>query len=444
MDALTVGLLGIVVLLLVMFLTRLPVGFSMAVVGFLGYAVVINPSAAMNMVKLTVWEYFTRPGFAVIPLFILMGNVCFVSGVSGRLYRTAYAWLGHIRGGLAMATVTACAGFAAICGSNAATAATMSAVALPEMKKFGYDDALSTGAVASGATLGVVIPPSVVLILIALQAAVLKESELVARLTVENLFFAAVVPGLILTALMLFTVHLVCRIDPTAGPGGPRASWGERMRSLPGAVEMVVLFFAVMTGLFLGWVTPSEAGAAGAFFAIVLALSRRQLTWKRFATAVGDTVRMSCMILVIVTGAVIFGKFLNITRLPFAAADWVSGLAVPPLVILLLMLFIYVVGGAVMDALGLLMITIPIFFPVAVGLGYDPVWFAVVITVVTTLGAITPPVGVNAFVTAAMSEGVNLATVFRGVTWFIPAFLVCIALLILWPELALWAPGLLG
>ncbi len=433
MDNITIGLLGIAGLMGALFLLRMPVAFAMALVGYIGFSIVVSPKAALSTVSTGIWQTFSAYGLTVIPLFILMGNICFHAGVSNRIYKAAYTWVGHIRGGIAMATVLACSGFAAICGSNAATAATMSAVALPEMKKFGYDDALSTGSVAGGATLGVVIPPSVVLIVIGLST-----GESIARL-----FFAALIPGIILTVLFIATIYIICRLNPALGPKGPATTFGEKIRSLPGSIEMLILFALIMTGLYLGWFTPTEAGAAGAFFAIVISLVGRHLTWKKFLAALRDTIRTSCMILMIVTGAVIFGRFLAVTRLPFEAADWVAALPVPRFVVLLLMMAIYAIGGAIMDALGLLMITIPIFFPVAAKLGYDPLWFAIVITVITTMGAITPPVGVNTYIVASMAPEVELSTVFKGVTYFLFAFVICIALMMLIPETATWLPGLL-
>ncbi len=427
MDPLSIGISGIAALLAIIFFFRMPVGFAMALVGYAGFAAVVNPTAALGTMASSIWHTFSSYGLAVIPLFILMGNICFHSGVSRRLYHTAWMWTGHIRGGIAMATVLACAGFAAICGSNAATAATMSAVALPEMKKFGYDDALSTGSVAAGATLGVVIPPSVVLIIIGLATG----------LSIADLFFAALLPGIILTAGLAAVVWLVCLVMPDAGPPGPETTFRQKLASLPGSIEMALLFVMVMLGLYLGWFTPTEAGAAGAFFSILIAVSGRNLTWERLFTALDESVRTSSMIMMIVAGAVIFGKFLTVTRLPFQAADWAASLPVPPWAILLVMLAIYVVGGAIMDALGLLMITIPIFFPVAERLGYDPLWFAVLITIITTMGAITPPVGINTYIVAGMSNGIPLTTVFRGVSWFLAAFAVTVLLMFLFPGMVL-------
>ena len=433
MDPAAVGIWGIVCLVVVLFLFNIPVGFAMAIVGFAGFAMVVSPQAAITSVSTELWHIFSSYGLAVIPFFIFMGNICFQAGVSERIYRTAHSWFGHVRGGIAMATIMACAGFASICGSNAATAATMSSVALPEMKRLGYDSALSSGCVASGATLGVVIPPSVVLIVIGLYT-----GESIARL-----FFASVIPGLALSLLLMATVWLVCLFRPGWGPAGPRTSFREKIRSLPGSIEMVVLFVLVMSGLYLGWFTPTEAGAAGSFFAVLIALLGRGLDFPRFRSALEDTVKTSAMIIVIVAGAVIFGKFMTITRIPFEAASFVSGLPVPRELILALMLAIFIIGGAVMDALGLLMITIPIFFPVAKGLGYDLIWFSILITIITTLGAITPPVGINTFVVAGSAKDIPLETVFKGVTYFLPAFVLCIILLMLFPQMALYLPGIL-
>ena len=423
MDPVTTGITGILLLLFIIFVLRIPVGFAMALTGYAGFAWVVNPTAALGTMASSLWHAFSSYGLAVIPLFILMGNICFHTGVSRKLYRTAWAWTGHIRGGIAMATVLACAGFAAICGSNAATAATMSSVALPEMKKLGYDDALSTGSVAAGATLGVVIPPSVVLIIIGLST----------QLSIAKLFFAALVPGIILTAGFMAVVWIACLLKPELGPPGPRTTLREKIASLPGSIEMAVLFVLVMAGLYLGWFTPTEAGAAGAFFSIIIALAGGNLTWKKLTAALEDSVKTSSMILMIVAGAVIFGKFLTVTRLPYEAADWAAALPVPSWAILMVMLAIYVIGGAIMDALGLLMITIPIFFPVAQRLGYDPLWFAVLITIITTMGAITPPVGINTYIVAGMAGNIPLTTVFKGVTWFLAAFAITVLLMFLFP-----------
>ena len=430
MSPAAVGGIGILALLGALFFLGMPVGFAMAVVGFAGFSYLISLQAGLGMIGSVVWDVFSTYSLTVIPLFILMGQIAFYSGVNENLYTAAYKWVGHIRGGIAMATVMACAAFSAICGSNAATAATMSTVALPQMKRFGYDPRLSTGAVACGSTLGVVIPPSVVLIVIGLST----------EQSIVRLFYGGIGAGLCLAILLTLTVWLVCKRHPEWGPVGPVFSMGERFRSLGGAVEMLLLFLLVMLGLYFGFFTPAEAGAAGSFFALAISVARRRLSWKGFLAAVTDTLRISCMVVAIIAGAVIFGRFLTVTRIPYDIAAWVAGLPIPPAAILGIVFSVYIVGGAVMDALALLLITIPVFFPVAERLGYDPVWFAVTITVVTTLGAVTPPVGATTYVVGGMAEGVRLEEVFKGVAWFLPAYILCIVLLVIFPELVTFLP----
>ena len=431
MSPALIGILGIVVMLATMFFLQIPVGFAMALVGFGGVALVILPQAALGMLGTELWTTFSSYGLTIIPLFIFMGLICFYSDVNTKLYNAAYKWLGATRGGLAMATVMACAGFAAISGSNTATAATMTSVALPEMKKYKYHPILITGSIAAGSTLGVVIPPSIVLVVFGIYT-----GQSIARL-----FFGSIIPGLILALLMLLTVHVICRRHPDWGPAGPKSSWREKVVSLKGSFEMITLFVLVMGGLFIGFFTPSEAGAVGSFFALLISLVRRSLSLKGFFRAVEDTLRISSFIVVIVAGAVIFGRFLAVTRLPYAIAEWAIELSVPSFVILWLMILVFIIGGAIMDALGLLLITIPIFYPLALKLNYDPIWFGVMLTIVTTMGAITPPVGVNAYVVAGMADDISLATVFKGVTYFLPTYLVCILLLEIFPALVLYLAG---
>jgi len=433
MDPITAGLVGTLLLLVAIFFLRIPVAFAMGIIGFAGFAYILNWNAATGMLGTEMWNVFSKYGLTVIPLFILMGQICFYSGVNERLYKSAYAWMGQIRGGLAMTTILACAGFAAICGSNSATAATMSTVALPQMKKFRYHPILSTGSVAAGATLGVIIPPSVVLIIIGLQT----------QQSIAQLFIGGMVPGVLLTALFMGTVWYLCQRHPDWGPAGPKTSFKDKLRSLPGSIEMVILFFLVMGGLFLGLFTPTEAGAAGAMLALIISVVSGKMTLNKFRLAVTDSLKISCMIMVIMLGAVIFGRFLAITRLPFEAATWVAGLPIPPLVIIMVICLIYIIGGMVMDALALLLVTIPIFFPVVTAMGYDPLWFGVLITVVTTLGAITPPVGVSTFIVASMAPEVPMTQVFKGVTYFVLAYAACTALMLAFPGIVTFLPGLM-
>jgi len=431
MNMLLEGALGIVVLLAVLFLLRMPVGFAMAAVGLAGLMHVTSVPAALGLVGSEIWENFSSYGFTVIPLFVLMGQICFYSGVNERLFRTAYCWLGHIRGGMAMATVMACAGFAAISGSNSATAATMSTVALPQMKKYGYSPVLSTGAVAAGSTLGVVIPPSVVFIIYGLQTGT----------SIAKLFLSGVLPGLLLVTLFLLIIVRLCRLHPHWGPASDGVTWRERLASLGGSVEMLSLFALVMGGMAWGVFTPSEAGAAGAGLSILMNAATRKLSLRGLRIAVMDSIRVSCMIMVIIMGAVIFGRFLSVTRLPFDVAAWVAGLDLPGWGVMVVISLIYLVGGMIMDALALLLITLPIFFPLAQQLGYDPVWFGSFICVLTTMGAITPPVGISSYVVSAMAPGVTLSEVFRGGNYFLLGFLACLAAMLVFPQMVTWLAG---
>lgn len=433
MNLALVGIAGIVILLLMLFFLGTPVGFAMGIVGFCGFCYVVSLKAGLNMVGSALWETFSKYGLTVIPLFIFMGQIAFYSGINEKLYNAAYKWVGQIRGGIAMATVMACSAFAAICGSNAATAATMTTVALPQMNKYKYEPMLSTGAVACGSTLGVVIPPSVVLIVIGLSTGQ----------SIAKLFYGGIGAGIVLAVFLVLTVYILCSIYPDWGPVGPKTGFMEKIKALSGIFEITTLFLLVMLGLYFGFFTPTEAGAAGSFFAVILCVVQGRLTWKGFVASVIDTLRISCMVIMIVAGAVIFGRFLAVTRIPFDIASWVVSLPVSNTVIMLIIFSIYIVGGAVMDALALLLITIPIFFPVAKQLGYDPIWFGVTITVITTLGAVTPPVGATTYVVAGMAKDVPLEDVFKGVTFFLPAYIVCVLILMVLPEIITYLPNLM-
>ena len=421
--------MGMIFLFLLMAL-RMPVSFAMILAGFMGNAYMISTDAALYMLATNVWGQLSSYGLSVIPLFVFMGQLAYHSGITERLYNAAYKWVGRLPGGLASTTILSSAGFAAICGSNSATSATMGTIALPEMERYGYDPALSTGSVAIGGTLGVVIPPSVVLIIIAVQT----------EQSIAQLFMACIVPGFFLTALFLATVFLLCIRNPGLGPKGPTADMREKLISLTGVAEAMILFLLVIGGLYAGWFTPTEAGAAGSFGALLIGLVRRKLSRQEFVKAVAETIRISAMVVLLITGAVIFGKFLTVTRLPFELADWAASLNVPKEAILLVVLLIYLVGGCLVDALGFLVVTIPIFFPLAQALGFDPVWFTVVITLVTTMGAVTPPVGVNVYIVSGLAPNVPIGTIFRGVSIFLVAYVICLVLLVIFPGMALLLP----
>lgn len=432
MDPAVVGIIGIVILVIVLFCVGMPVGFAMGVVGFCGFSYIISVPAAVNMIGADIWSTFTGYGLTVVPLFIFMGYLAFNAGIAERLYDAAYKWMGHWRGGLAIATIGADELFAAICGSNTATAATMGAVALPQMKKYNYDTRLSSGTVVTGGTLGTVMPPSVVLIIIGLQT----------EQSIVKLFLAGILPALVLGSLFVATISILCRLFPHYGPAGPRFSLKEKIKSLIGVIEAVTIFVLVIGGLYIGLFTPTEAGAAGVFFTLVVSIASRRLSWRGFVDSFRETLKISCMVYMLITGAIIFGRFLAVTRLPFMVAEYAATLPVSPYVILAIVLVIYLLGGCFMDSLGFLVLTIPIFFPLGMALNFNPIWYSILLTMVTTMGAITPPVGVNIYVVKALAPDIKLATIFKSVSFFLLASLISMLILILFPQIALVIPNL--
>ena len=431
MTPIQAGIAGCIALL-VFLAASMPVAFSMALVGVAGFAFLVTSTAALSMATTDLYETFSSYSLTVIPLFVLMGQVCFHVGISRRLFHAAYQWLGALPGGLAMATVGACTAFGAICGSGPATAATMASVALPEMRRYKYSMELAAGAVASGGSLGMLIPPSVVFIVYAI----------ITENSIGKLFIAGILPGLLIAALFCITIYIECKIRPELGPAGPRTSWREKFRSLLGVSETLILFVVVIGGMFGGYFTPTEAASVGAAGSLVIALVRRALTWKILVRVLFETLRTSCMVMVIVAGAVIFGRFLAITRIPFELAAWLGGLPLPGAVILLFIILFYLVSGCFVDALALVLLTVPIFYPVVVNLGYDPVWFGVIIVVVTQMGVISPPVGVNVYVVAGIARDIPLTTVFRGAMPFLLALVVAAVVLVFFPQLVLFLPNL--
>ncbi|MCK9230246.1 MAG: TRAP transporter large permease [Syntrophales bacterium] len=432
MTPTTVGIIGIIALFVLIF-SRMPVAFIMTIIGFVGFGYVITFNASMNLVVKDFYTVFGSQSLTVVPLFVLMGQVAFHSGISKRLFDAAYVFLGNQPGGLAMATIGACAGFSAICGSTNATAATMGAVTLPEMKRFDYKPELATGVVAAGGSLGILIPPSVIFIVYGVMT----------QQSIGKLFVAGIIPGVLLTGLFIVTIAIWTRLRPDLGPAGPATSFREKCAALPGIVETIILFAMVMGGLFAGIFTPTEAGAVGALGTIVLSLIRRRLTWKSFVESLMETTRISCMILLIVAGATVFGHFLAVTRIPFDIATWISSVNLPSWAIIMLILVVFFVGGCFIDSLALIMLTVPIFYPVIILFQYDPVWFGVVIVLMTQIGVITPPVGINVYVVSGVARDVPLQTIFRGVLPFLLALIITVLLLIPFPGIALWLPGLM-
>ncbi len=436
MDATLIGIIGIVVMIII-FLTRMPVAYVMALVGYLGFSVMVSWKGGLALLSRNVYEVFSSYGLTTIPLFVLMGQLAFNSGISRRLYDAAYKYLGSVRGGLAMATVSACTAFGAVCGSSPATAATMATVGLPEMKRYNYADELATGAVASGGGLGMIMPPSIVLIVYG----ILTEQS------IGKLFVAGIIPAILVTILFIISIYIRCKRHPEQGPPGEKFSWPERLRSLWYMSETLAVFVLVIGGLFFGIFTPTEAAAVGAFGVLALSVIRRQLTWQGFVKSLYETLRTSCMVMMLITGAVIFGKFLAVTRIPFNIATWVGGFELPRYMIMGIIVFIYFLGGCFMDALAFVMLTVPVFFPLVSSLGYDPIWFGIIIVMVTEMGVITPPVGINVYVVFGVARSVigevPLETIFKGIFPFLLAVIVGVIILIAFPKLILFLPNLM-
>jgi C4-dicarboxylate transporter DctM subunit len=426
----TIGLIGIVVLV-ALFLIGMPVGFAMALVGMAGFCFLVSPDAGLSLLARDFFANLSSYSLTVIPMFIFMGSLAYASGMSRRLYQAGYTVFGQMRGGLAMATIAACAGFAAMCGSTNATAAAMGRVALPEMKRYNYDDSLATGCVAAAGSLGILIPPSTIFIIYGVMT----------EQSIGKLFIAGVLPGIMLAGLFIVVVVILCKRKPNLAPGGAPTTFKQKLSGLAGVIEMMVLFALVIGGLFLGWFSPTQAGAAGAGGALIIGLARRQLNWKGFLFAVKDTLRITCMVMIIVTGAIIFGHFMAVAKLPLVLSEWVGGLPLPPMAIMGVIVLLYLVGGCFMDALALITLTVPIIYPVVLALHFDPIWFGVIIVLVTEMGVITPPVGLNVYVIKGVAPDVPLERIFKGILPFLAAIIVAVIILMVFPQIATFLPG---
>jgi tripartite ATP-independent transporter DctM subunit len=425
-----IAVIGII-LLLILFLLRMPVAFAMALIGFLGFAYMTSVGAALSILGKDFWVMFSNFNLTVVPMFVLMGTLAFYSGIGGRLYQAAHKFLGQLPGGLGIATCYACAAFGACCGSTTAGAAAMGKVILPEMKKYHYDPSLATACVASAGSLAILIPPSTIFIIYGIMT---EES-------IGKLFAAGILPGILLATLFALTVYIICRRNPKLGPPGVKASWKERVASLSGVVEMLILFALVMGGLFAGFFTPTEAGAGGAAGALMIALARRMITWRGFIDSLVETTRITTMVFVIVTGATVFGHFMAVTRVPYELSEWLGGLAVSRYVIMGFIIVGYLIAGCFMDSLAMITLTVPILYPVILKLGFDSVWFGVIIVLVGEMGVITPPVGINVYIIKGVAGDVPLETIFRGIFPFLVALIVCTVILIIFPQIALFLPS---
>jgi len=428
MSVTLAGLIGLIVLIILL-LFRMPIAFCMGLVGFLGYGFVAGFDASLSNLGLIPYSSVANHSMAVLPLFILMGCVASQARISGDIYKTTYSWLGQIRGGLAMATVVGCGGFAAVSGSTIATSAAMGMVALPEMRKYNYDPGLATGSIAAGGTLGILIPPSMAFILYAMLT---EES-------VGKLFMAGIFPGVLEIAFYMAVIYVLCLHKPQMGPAGPRTTFKQKIKSLRGSWSMLTLFVLVMGGIYLGVFTPTEAGAIGAFGAFVIGFAMRRLSRQNIVESFLQTGQVTAMIMLLFVGATIFSSFLTVTRIPFTLADFIAGLAVNRYIVLSIVLIFYIIIGCFLDIPAIIILTVPIIFPVIMALGFNPIWYGVLMVRVSEIGAITPPVGISCYVISGVTK-VPLATVFRGVIPFLIADILQIILLAAFPIISIWLP----
>ncbi len=429
MSPTLIGILGLAGLFLLIFL-RMPVGIALAIAGALGYWALSGLDPTLALLGSVPFEIAYNYDLSIIALFVLMGNFAMASGMSRDLYDMARSLVGHWPGGLASATVVGCAGFAAVSGSSLASAVTMGRVALPEMRRRGYHARLATGCVAAGGTLGILIPPSTGFIIYALLT---EES-------IGRLFLAGVAPGLLLTGLFMAAIALLTRLDPKIGPPAPRLSWRDRVRSVGRSVSLIGIVFAVIGGIYLGVFTPVEAAAIGAFLTLVLTLVRGRLTFETMRFCILETVKTFAFVYLIVIGAFLFNPFLAVTQIPADLAAAMQGLDLSPLAVLVLIVLGYVVLGTFLEGLAMMVLTLPIVFPLILEMGYDPIWFGALLVVILEMSLISPPLGLNVFVVKGIAEGVPMGEIFRGIIPFWGAMVVCAALLIAFPEIALFLP----
>ena len=426
------AMLGLGAMLVLMF-SRVPIAFAMGIVGFIGLAMLRNWNSAIASATTVVYETGFSYQLSVVPLFILMGNFVTRAGLSQELYRAAYTFIGHFRGGLAMSTIVGCAGFGAICGSSIATAATFAKVSYPSMKKFGYSDALATGSIAAGGTLGILIPPSVIMVIYGIMT----------ETNIGAMFAAGVLPGILATFLLCCAVAWSTWRDPKAGPRGERSTWKERLDAIKGVWGVVLLFALVMGGIYGGIFTATEGASVGATGGFLFALARRTLSWRILFQILSESARTTAMLFMILVGALIFANFINFTTMPSDLKNFVTQFDIAPIWVVVGICIIYILLGTAMEELSMILLTVPVFFPLIVHLGFDPIWFGIIIVVVVEIGLISPPVGMNMFVLRTLLPNVQIGTIFRGVMPFVVADIIRLAILVAFPIISLWLPKLL-
>jgi tripartite ATP-independent transporter DctM subunit len=431
MSEVAIGIAGLAAVI-ALFLTGIELSFAMAVIGFVGFSCVVSLESGLNLLARDIFDVFTSYNLTVVPLFIFMGQIAFNAGIAKRLYDSAFKFIGHIPGGLAMATVGGATAFKAICGSSPATAATFASVAIPEMDAYGYSKKLSTGIVASVGTLGILIPPSVTLIIFGL----------ITEQSIGRLFLAGLAPGLIIAFFFIVIIYGWCRINPTLGPKGARSSWSERLASLPDLLWVLTIFLVVVGGLMKGFFTPTEAGSVGTFAVLVLSIAKRDIDFKGFVRSLRESLRTACMVLMLVACSNILGHFLTVTKIPMIASDWVASLPLNRYIIVILITLIYQVGGSFIEDFAFLILATPIFYPAIIKLGFDPLWFGMIIAINLGIGVLIPPMALNVFIVRNITK-VPFGVIYSGAFPFLMSLIVCAALLFLFPQIATFLPNLL-
>jgi C4-dicarboxylate transporter DctM subunit len=430
MNPLLIGGGGVLLLFILMFL-EMPLGLAFLFVGFAGYAIASNLDGALGLLRTVPFSTFTDYGFSVLPVFVLMGAIAFFGHLSADLYRNAYRLLGHVRGSLAMSTIVACGVFSAISGSSVATCATMGKVCLPEMKKYGYSDALATGSVAAGATMDILIPPSVIMIIYAIMAEV----------SIGKVYLAGYIPGVIQVVLFSAVVWVICRVNPNAGPPGPPTTFKEKMGAIAGSWSAVFLIVLVLGGMYFGIFSVNEAAGVGAFATFVICVAQRKLGWQGFKLALQDTLRTTAMVFLMVLGGLVFSYFLSVTTITKSFGEFVLGLGVSRYLIITAIIVVYLILGAIMDEIGMILITVPVFLPVILALGWDPVWFGIIVVMICQCGAINPPVAINVFILKGIAPEIPITTIYRGIIPFSICAIAIVFLMIAFPDIAMILPN---
>ena len=430
MSEVAIGIIALFAVL-VIFLTGIELAVAMLGVGFVGFGFVMGWEAALNLLAKDFFNVFSTYGYTTIPLFMLMGQIAFNSGIAKRLFDTSYKFVGHIPGGVALATVAGATAFKSICGSTPATSATFAIVAVPEMDRYGYDKRLSTGIVASVGTLGTLIPPSVTLIVLGI----------ITDQSIGKLFMAGLIPGLIVAALFACVILSWCKINPKVGPKGEKSIWSERWRSVPEVGWVLLIFVLSIGGILFGFFTPTEAGSVGTFLVLILAFARTKFNLKAYFVSVAESVRGACMVLLLLYGSTVLGHLVAVTTIPMVAADWIVSLPFPPAIIILLISIIYLVGGSFIDDVAFMILATPIFFPAVLKLGYDPIWFVILVCITVMMGVILPPVAMCVFIVKQITK-IPLGTIYAGCYPFLASLIIAGILVFIFPELATWLPSI--